>query len=283
MTSMNSDTAGAGVTMFRIGDFSRLTQVTVKALRHYDSLGLLKPAYIDPESGYRHYSGSQLPRLNRILAMKDLGFSLEQIGQLLDADLSSEQLRVMLQTKQDEVREQIEAEQSRLLRIEARLQQIAEGTTGTNYDVVLKSVEAQPVASVRGLIATRNAIGQLFRELSMYQQKHQIHAMNWATVWHETEFHEKGIDAEATIATYDAVPAEGRVVGRVLPAVEHMATVIHHGPVETVGDGCQALLKWIEANGYQLDGPERVVLLQRGGHDRSNAVAELQYPVTPRD
>ncbi|MGA7668876.1 MAG: MerR family transcriptional regulator [Nitrolancea sp.] len=269
--------------MFRIGDFSRLTQVTVKALRHYDSLGLLKPAQIDPESGYRYYSGSQLPRLNRILALKDLGFSLEQIGQLLDADLSPEQLRVMLQAKQDEVREQIEAEQTRLLRIEARLQQIAEGTISANYDVVLKSVDAQPVASLRGLIPTRNAIGQLFRELTMYQQKHQIHASSMATIWHETEFYEQGIDAEATIATDDPVPAEGRVVGRVLPAVEHMATVIHHGSPSNIGDGCQALLKWIEANGYQLEGPERVVLLQRGGADWSNTVAELQYPVTPRD
>jgi len=269
--------------MFRIGDFSRLTQVTVKALRHYDSLGLLKPARIDAESGYRYYSGSQLPRLNRILALKDLGFSLEQIGQLLDADLSPEQLRVMLQAKQVEVREQIEAEQSRLLRIEARLQQIAEGSTGAGYDVVLKSVEAQPVASVRGLIPTRTAIGQFFRELSVYQQKHQIRASSWATIWHETEFREAGIDVEAVIFTGDLVPAEGRVIGRVLPAVEHMATVVHHGSPSTIGDGCQALLTWIESNGYQLAGPERVLLLQRGGSDGSNTVAELQYPVTPRD
>ena len=269
--------------MFRIGDFSRLTQVTVKALRHYDSLGLLKPAHIDPESGYRYYTGSQLPRLNRILALKDLGFSLEQIGQLLDADLSPEQLRVMLQAKQDEVREHIEAEQSRLLRIGARLQQIAEGTTAAGYDVVLKSVDAQPVASLRGLIPTRNAIGRLFRELTMYQQKHQLRASSWATIWHETEFREQGIDAEATFATDDPVPAEGRVVGRVLPAIERMATVVHHGSPSNIGDGCQALLKWIEANGYQLDGPERVVLLQRGGADWSKTVAELQYPVTPRD
>ena len=94
--------------MLRIGDFSRLTQVTVKALRHYDSLGLLRPAHIDPDSGYRYYTSSQLPRLNRILAMKEMGFSLEQIGQLLDADLSAEQMRSMLLGKQDEVRDQID-------------------------------------------------------------------------------------------------------------------------------------------------------------------------------
>ena len=79
--------------MFKIGDFSRLTQVTVKALRHYDRLGLLAPEAIDPETGYRYYSGAQVPRLSRILALKDLGFSLEQVGTLLDADLSPAQLR----------------------------------------------------------------------------------------------------------------------------------------------------------------------------------------------
>src|SRR5436309_15386266 len=99
--------------MFKIGDFSRLTQVTVKALRHYDRLGLLAPEAIDPETGYRYYSGAQVPRLSRILALKDLGFSLEQVGTLLDADLSPAQLRGMLLAKRAEVLGAIAAEGER--------------------------------------------------------------------------------------------------------------------------------------------------------------------------
>ena len=127
--------------MLRIGDFSRLTQVTIKALRHYDSLGLLKPAHIDRESGYRYYTSGQLPRLNRIVALKEMGFSLDQIGQLLDAELSTAQMHGMLLAKQEEVRHQIAAEQQRLTRIESRLTQIEEGAATARYDVVLKRTE----------------------------------------------------------------------------------------------------------------------------------------------
>lgn len=264
--------------MFRIGDFSRLTQVTVKALRHYDSLGLLAPAHIDPDTGYRYYTSGQLPRLHRILALKDLGFSLEQVGRLLDAELSADQLRSMLLLKQDETREQISAEQERLRRIEARLWQLETGAAPP-YDVVLKRVAAQPVASVRGRLATREAIGALFGELAIYQGRHRLHGGAWAAIWHETEYRERGIDAEATIATDDPVPAEGRVVARTLPAVETMACVVHQGSPSAIGDGCEAVLRWVEANGYRLAGPERVVMLQRGGPDGRDSVVELQFPV----
>ena len=64
--------------MLKIGDFSKLSQVSIKALRLYDQIGLLKPTVVDNYTAYRYYSASQLPRLNRILAFKDLGFSLEQ-------------------------------------------------------------------------------------------------------------------------------------------------------------------------------------------------------------
>ncbi|HLB47902.1 MAG TPA: helix-turn-helix domain-containing protein [Anaerolineales bacterium] len=106
--------------MIKIGDFSKLSQATVKALRLYDEMGLLKPARVDNFTGYRYYSADQLPRLNRILALKDLGFSLEQIAQLLKDDLPVEQLRGMLKMKRAEIEQRLEDEQERLTRVEAR-------------------------------------------------------------------------------------------------------------------------------------------------------------------
>jgi DNA-binding transcriptional MerR regulator len=85
--------------MFKIGEFSRLSRVSVRMLRHYDQLGLLKPSRTDNFTNYRYYSADQLPRLNRILALRDLGFSLEQIGNMLDEELSAEQLMGMLNLK----------------------------------------------------------------------------------------------------------------------------------------------------------------------------------------
>jgi DNA-binding transcriptional MerR regulator len=93
--------------MFKIGDLSKLTQVSLKALRYYDELGLLKPAEVDPFTGYRYYSFDQLPRLNRIRALKDLGSSLEQIALLLQQELPSEQLHGMLRIKQIELHERV--------------------------------------------------------------------------------------------------------------------------------------------------------------------------------
>ncbi len=93
--------------MFKIGDFSKLSQVSVKALRLYDQMGLLKPSQVDRFTSYRYYSASQLPRLNRILALKNLGFSLEQIAKLLDDQIPPEQIRGMLRLKQAELQQAI--------------------------------------------------------------------------------------------------------------------------------------------------------------------------------
>src|SRR5512143_3982376 len=135
--------------MIKIGEFARLGQVSVVTLRHYDELGLLNPASVDPFTGYRYYTVEQLPQLNRILALKDLGFSLEQIQSALIDGLTPEQLRGMLKLKRAEVEQRLASEQERLMRIEARLRQIELEDTMPNYDVVLKTVPAMLVASRR--------------------------------------------------------------------------------------------------------------------------------------
>jgi len=110
--------------ILKIGEFARVTQVSLATLRHYEKVGLLEPAVHDPDTGYRYYSLDQLPRMNRLLALKELGFSLEQIAQLLEVDLSLEQLRGMFTLKQAQMQLTIDAEWARLTRITARLRQI---------------------------------------------------------------------------------------------------------------------------------------------------------------
>jgi DNA-binding transcriptional MerR regulator len=75
--------------MLKIGDFSSLARVSIKTLRYYDERELLSPTHVDPETGYRYYSASQLPRLHRILALRDLGFSLEQIATCLQEQVTA--------------------------------------------------------------------------------------------------------------------------------------------------------------------------------------------------
>ena len=107
--------------MIKIGDFARLAEVSIVTLRHYDEIGLLKPVSVDKFTGYRYYSIEQLPRLNRILALKDLGFSLEQISTMLNG-ISLEEMRGMLKLRHAE-QEQILADRVRCIwdRIEFRV------------------------------------------------------------------------------------------------------------------------------------------------------------------
>src|SRR5690242_20467613 len=127
--------------MIRIGDFSRLSRVSIKTLRYYDEMGLFKPIEVDRFTGYRYYSASQLPRLNRVLALRDLGLSLEQIVQVLDEGVSAEQIRGMLRLKRAELMQHIAEEQPRLARVEARLNAIELEGTMPDYDVVIKQIE----------------------------------------------------------------------------------------------------------------------------------------------
>jgi DNA-binding transcriptional MerR regulator len=267
--------------MFKIGDFSRLTQVTVKALRHYDRLGLLTPDHIDPESGYRYYTSAQVPRLERILALKDLGFSLEQIRNLLDADLSPAQMRRMLRMKQHEVRDRVTEEQARLERIALRLRQVEQGPQGGRYEVTLKRVAAQRVASLRGELPHYAAVAGLFGELQAYQREHGLHATAWTSVWHDGEYCESTIHAEATFSTADPLPPHARIAEGALPAVETMACVLHQGAMTAVGAAHIALLGWIEANDYRLAGPTRTLARHFAGLESAEGITEIQYPVTP--
>jgi DNA-binding transcriptional MerR regulator len=139
--------------MLKIGDLSRLAQVSVKTLRYYSDLGLLKPEWIDRFTGYRYYAPEQLARLNRHLALRDLGFSLEQIGGLLSEWVTAEELRGMLRLRRAELEHSLNEERSRLSRVEARLCQIEREGRAMEFPVVQRSIEAQRVLAVHGAVA----------------------------------------------------------------------------------------------------------------------------------
>jgi DNA-binding transcriptional MerR regulator len=130
--------------MFTIGEFSRIARVSPRQLRHYEALGLFAPEQSDPDTGYRFYSARQLPRLNRILALKELGLSLTQIEHLIAEDIAPEELRGMLTLRKAQNEQTLHSELVRLQTIEARLQQIERQESLTD-DVVLKAI---PIGSV---------------------------------------------------------------------------------------------------------------------------------------
>jgi DNA-binding transcriptional MerR regulator len=269
--------------MIKIGDFARLSQVSVVTLRHYDELGLLKPTSVDPFTGYRYYSAGQLPRLNRILALKDLGFSLEQIEGALAGGLTLDQLRGMLKLKRAEVEMRLAAEQERLARIEARLRLIEMEDCMPQYDVLLKSVPAMLVASRRVSIPTNDQVpqylGPAYREV--YDTVSKLGAKETGpclALWHTPSDVYTDEDAEALVQIDRPIHGTERVRVYELPPTQ-VAAVVHHGEFEDFTQGHAALLEWIEANGYRIAGPFREIYIQHDHADLKDSTTEIQFPV----
>jgi DNA-binding transcriptional MerR regulator len=273
--------------MFKIGDFSRLTQVSIKALRYYDEIGLLKPAHIDRFTHYRYYTADQLLRLNRILALKDMGLSLDQIGGLIQTDLSAARLRDILHEKQAELQRELTEQQARLARVEARLRQIEHEGQAPAYDVVIKNVPAQRVAMVRAVVAHYAEGGRLFGELFGYFQACGVDLSvthPWMSLYHDEGYRESDVDvtAAAPVERIERpLPDHDRVRVIDLPAVETLLSVIHRGPYQDAGPAYTAMLLAIQAHGYTISGPYRELYLHGPDPqiDPAAYVTEIQFPV----
>src|SRR5215212_9012747 len=197
--------------MIRIGDFSKLSRVSVKTLRFYDEMGLLKPVEVDRFTGYRYYEFDQLAQLYRILALKDLGFSLEEIGRFLDSDLSVEQMRGMLKLRQAEIRQQVEEDAARLTRVELWLREIEQEDFMSKYDVVIKKIDSINVASVRGVVPTPPDQRTLWDQLLDYlNQKGTRMIGPPMALYHDPEFKERDWDIEVCMPITDEIAPEKR-------------------------------------------------------------------------
>jgi DNA-binding transcriptional MerR regulator len=270
----------------KIGEFARLGQVSVSALRYYSDAGLLKPAQTDRWTGYRYYDLDQLPALNRILALKDLGLSLEDIGRLMGDELPPERIRAMLLLKQTELKEQARELVERLARVEARIQQIEMEGKMPDYDVVIKRV-----SPIRGAVLHDSLVGNqsgdmnytyLFDEVADHMRKHgATKSAPVIDLWYDLPGNlPEEMRVTVVIPTESDLPETDRVRIEELPAVDQMVSVVHRGPFTTISAANVAALKWIERHGYRVNGPGRGVYLQydRDG-DPNDWVTEIQFPV----
>src|SRR5215471_7562773 len=217
--------------MFRIGEFSKLTNVSVKALRFYDDVGLLKPTYVDRDTGYRYYSSALLPRLNRILAFKELGLALEEIIHLLEGDLPVDRVRESLQNRRAELARRIERERAQLAEVESWLAQIEQAGRVPDYEVMIRRIEPRLVASVRDALSSYADADELFDELHSHF-KHRCAPVERGAVWHTCAGRRRSIDCEAILFLREPQPPAGRAQVYELPG-SVVACVIHQGSDET--------------------------------------------------
>jgi DNA-binding transcriptional MerR regulator len=284
--------------MFRIGDFSRFTCVSVKMLRHYDEIGLLKPARVDAESGYRYYSADQLPRLNRIIALKELGFSLEQVAQLLNDSLSDEQIKGMLRLRRAEIERDLRAEEYRLAQVEARLWQIEQTQGRALYDVILRQVQPQMMATLRESVSSMGMpITHLFDELEAYVAAYRARAAaSPLMLFHDTEYREIDLDIEVAVPLAQSIPDTDRIKVREVQGGP-MACVVYTGSYSKTPEVLTTLLLWLQQHNYAIAGPLREVYLRFGADnveklnlpaaflasESASYVTELQLPVRFQD
>lgn len=265
--------------MLKIGEFSVLTQVSIKTLRYYDEVGLLKPARVDVDSGYRYYSASQVPRLHRILALKDLGFPLDRIAKVIEKGVTADALLGMLMLREAEQEAHVQQETERLARLRARLRLVElEGIMAS--EVVLKDLDPQWIVSIREIIPGFRTIGALFGKL--YGALGPLGSQGVAAaLFHDQEFKEHEVDVELGVYLKQPVSVSKPLSVRELPATA-AASIVHHGAFSRVSEAYLAVLHWMDANGYRQAGPARELFLhvsQPASRDDESNVTEIQVPV----
>ncbi len=272
--------------MFKISEFSRLSKVSLKALRYYDQIGILKPRRVDHESGYRYYSADQLLELNRILVYKELGFTLPQIGQLLKEDITLENIQGMFKLKRSEIQQIIDTEQARLARIEQRIGLIErEGQLETGQEIRVTAEEAKLFLFQKAYgreedipVLIREAESFVTKEIRLLIQGPQV------VLWRDVDG--KVDEFEFEVGYY--LTGEPRSCPdpfqlRTLPPQPMMAAMAFHSNSKFDGAACVHLAKWIENSSYEIKENEygRELYLPLSPEEEAQFI-EIQIPIGNR-
>lgn len=278
--------------MFRIGEFSKIARVSIRQLRYYEEVGLFLPERIDPNSGYRYYSATQLPAMNRILALKGLGLTLDQITRTIHDDISNEEMEGMLLMKKAEIEKDLIEEVSRLRHVESRLKNIGNQGDGLLEDVVIKDVPDQQILSVREICPTfiecQPVIQEFIYALPSADKKENIGY--FVVISHSEGFTDKDIDLEigcfysGVFKDKISLPEGNTMQARVLEGADTMATAVVVGSPEEFLSGYNSIGVWLEENEYQINGNEREVHLQLAEPNNENrGITEIQIPVQKKN
>jgi DNA-binding transcriptional MerR regulator len=269
--------------VFKISEFSRLSKVSLKTLRYYDQIGILKPSKVDDNTGYRYYSAEQLLELNRILIYKELGFTLPQISQLLHEDISVEHIQGMFRLKKSEIETIIETEQTKLARIEERMLLIEkEGQVETGQEIRIKAEEAKLFLYLKAR-GNEDHIPSFFDEFQCLLSNTYQHLAQGPQVvlWREVDEKEDEFEFEVGYFVADSltsIPPSLQL--KTLPAEPMMATMAFQSNANFAGTACVDLAKWIQKNNYQIkeNEPGREIYLPLSSTQDAQLM-EIQIPI----
>lgn len=266
--------------MYRIGQFSKLGRVTIKTLRHYDEVGLLTPAHVDEENGYRYYTAAQLFRLNEIVALRQMGFSIPEITAIVDGH----NIAVILEQRKAELISEQKDVQDRLSRLQNYILEQKEGHK-MNYQAVIKQLPAFTVYSARYIVPNYAALNEIMPALGEKVGKANpglkcVEPGYCFNVYLDGEYRDTDINVEIC----EAVTTRGKdgdgIVFKDIPACT-VVSVLHRGAYENLGAAYAYAMQWVEQNGYRISDNVRESYID-GIWNKDNVddwLTEIQVPV----
>lgn len=267
--------------MLKIGEFSKLSRVSIRMLRHYDEMGLLAPASIDPATGYRYYTEEQLYTVGRITALKEMGFGLAAIGELLHcADAAV--LGRCFTARERELLALMEDTSRRLRLLKTARKRLREEQT-MEYNVTLKTLPQRYAATVRMTIPRYEQEGMVWGVLTGETAHMKLipdEPCYCSVTFHDGEFKESDVDVEAQKTVRGTYPDTEHVKFKTVPAVT-FASAIHKGGYDTIGEANAAVAAWVRDNGYDYAGPAFNIyhVSPHETKDPEEYVTEVCYPV----
>ena len=268
--------------MFKIGEFSKLTQVSIRMLRYYDETGLLIPAEIDKFTGYRLYSAEQISTLNKIIFLRDLGFNVSEIAMVLN-NWDNEFITNQLENKSLEIENTIKNEQSKLSKIQLAKKDIQQEKIAINYNVSIKSIPSYQVFSLRRIVCDYYAEGQLWKEMSYFANQNNISiSNNTFTIYHDTDFKEKDVDIEICAPVTKMGKDISGFTYRNTEPVPIMACTMVYGPFENIASAYLAFASWLQENNqYKMTGQSRQIVHRGPWNEQSpeKYLTEIQIPL----
>lgn len=263
--------------MLSIGQFAQIGQVTHRMLRHWDTAGLLVPSHVDAFSGYRSYDPAQLHRLHRIVALRQLGFGLEDISLILSGSHDVQRLKDLLKIRQAEVTAEHDLATARLSDVERRLNLIEREHQMSKIELIDKPLPALRLAARTRVVQSQpeiaTVIGDMFDDVAQ--------ALNGDRLGMPVAQYRSTEDGLEVIAGYETAREPGRGYDIVeLPAAPGAVCGVHLGSMERIHESWQAVQQEIMGRGAVPTGPCRELYVRSAGVDQSDWVTELQQPFT---
>lgn len=270
--------------MYTIGMFSKINRVTTKTLRHYDEIGLLKPECVDKFTGYRYYTTGQLPKLHQILALKQMGLSLQDIKEIID---NPTVLKIFLKLKEEEIKRNIKSEEMKLSQIRS-LYDCSKGGLNLMHTPIIKDIPKITVASIRKTIKSYDelfCINHIMEE-EMKKLQCELYDPNYCfTKYYDNEYKEKDIDVEVCERVVSKKEDSEILKFKEIDAIENAVSILHKGSYSEFREAYAFAFKWIEENNYEVISSPREVYID-GIWNKENEdewLTEIQIPIkTPK-